>query len=342
MPKNKSNSRWDSRFGFDKEKPGWIPYEERTTEQKEVHNKVMMDSPFVWDILSDDGTPETCLFAQLELKHLKRLLDRILQLIGSCVGAAAASAYMRASIGDIEYSGDLEDVKACFPWSTWGKGRQLGGLRGRGEGSFGAAQARAISQWGQIAYDDPRLPQPTISNGWMQWSKQVEYEYSWPPQWPVKLGDDEADDYLITQVPKIRTPNEAATLFAKGYSGTIACMFGTRGPRLKKGVMIADWDDSWSHQQEIAGFFTHPDLGRCWRIHNQWGRRAHPACPYIQSLIQKWCEAYGITTVPVEEGSYSVLESTFARMLQDEGFGHHSTKGFNPRKNLKWGDRWGL
>ncbi len=65
---------------------------------------------------------------------------------------------MLAQCGDVAVRGDREEIKQVHPLPTYGYGRKVGGMRGKGEGSFGAAQAKAVAEFGMLPFDDPRLP----------------------------------------------------------------------------------------------------------------------------------------------------------------------------------------
>ena len=329
---------WTDYLGFNPATDaGWIPPDERTSAMALVHERMMSRTPLFGDLVPTTGAPEWALMTYLELKHFKRPLWRIHQLTGSCVGAGGARAYGQAIVGDLEYRGDNEAIEPMFPWATYGQGRQMGGLRGRGDGSFGAAQAEAVEQWGMLRGSDPRAPQPTDRNGWLSWTKNIELDWSWPPGWREKIPKADAQQYAIGDIVRIKSSDEAADVISRGYAITQASSFGSRGPRLTNGVMLAKWDSSWAHQMSTDGYATHPQLGRIWKIDNQWGRDAHPPCPYFQGLVAKWCEELRITDVPTVGGSLWIDDWDYDKICRNgEVFGHAATKGFDPRPPFSW------
>lgn len=328
---------------------GWVPPAGKTPGVERNFGQTLQAERFADSIPRFQDTPagksvgdlpKWALLPYLELKRHGRFLPRINQQSGSCVGAGGNRAYTNSILGDIEHRGDLEDIKLYFPWATYGKGRQLGGMRGKGEGSFGAAQARAIKEWGGVPIDYPGLPQPRVDGVWLIWSGQTEISWSNVPFPSPPIPDSEANKYIIKDVAQVRTTDEAAKRAAQGYGGTIACMFGMRNmrPSPTKGVLLGRWDGSWAHQQSEGGYYEHPDLGRIWLIDNQWND-AHGECPFLKGLIRVWLEELRIEFDPAKHtynGSYFVDDPTYGRMLRDEGFAHGDTNGFNPRKMTDW------
>ncbi len=307
---------------------GWIPPEDRDAAQTRLTEEVFEQCQTFGDVGSSVDQPERVIFAELEKKHLGQLIPRIKQLTGSCVGCSAAQAYTRAMLGDVVHRGDNEAVKLPFPFATYGVGRELGGMRRRGEGSFGSAQAKAVqpAEFGMLEFDDPRLPQPVERNGWVQWTSGVELQWSHPTAWPLPRAElfQTATNYGMHTITRCRTVEQWVQLLAQGYGFTVACMFGTRRPEVKGDVLIAEWDDTWAHQQSSSAYWFHPDHGLLLGIDNQWGPSIHGTCPTFSR--------FGVF------GSYWIRATTAQRILDarhTEAFGHSATGGF-PSQHINW------
>lgn len=247
--------------------------------------------------------------------------------VHNCVGAGAAQAYADSALGDVVHRGDREEVKLCYPWATYGVGREIGGMRGTGSGSFGGAQAKAVrpSTFGMLEIDDSRLPQPRyIHDGtWVEWSKSTELEWSHPRAWPIPRSElsTTASKYGMHTITQIKSTDEWVQLLAQGYGVTLASMFGTR-PRVEKGVLVGRWNASWAHQMSSAGYWLHPELGLLFLINNQWGPSAHGKCPVLSPI--------GVL------GSFWMPEKDAAKVVRTgEVIGHSSTGGFNLR-TIDW------
>lgn len=303
---------------------GWLPFSERTAEQQ-VDTNLFYDSlqPFddICSTLSDP--PEKAILHELETRVTGALLPRIWQTSGSCVGAGGARAYTHAIVGDVAYRGDNETVMIPFPYATYGVGRELAGMRGRGDGSYGGAQAKAVAQFGMLPMDSVHAPKPQMKDGWAQWSSSVERAWSYRPSWDGDRPSIEAEaaKYKMQTVVAIETPEQAVQLLAQGYGLTMASNFGTR-PSVQGDVLIGRWVTSWAHQMSIGGYWKHPQHGLIFIVDNQWGPSAHPSCPTLSKL--------GV------RGSFWIVEKDLVSVIRSgEVFGHSNTMGFPPRP-LDW------
>lgn len=301
---------------------GWIPYAVRTIEQQRLTNQWHESLPLFEDVISVVAPPDRVILHELEKKHTGGLLPRIHQLTGSCVGCGGARAYTHSMLGDAALRGDAEEVKIPFPFATYGVGREIMGARGRGEGSFGAAQAKAVEQFGMLPWDHAMVAKPTIQTGWATWTKSVELDWSHPTAWPKSRSEvePEAQKHQIQTVVQIKDPEEAVNLLAQGYGVTQASNFGTN-PRVEGDVLLGRWNTSWAHQMSIGGYWRHPTHGLIFVIDNQWGD-VHGACPTLSQI--------GVN------GSFWMLASDLAKICRsDEVYGHSNTEGF-PLRVFDW------
>lgn len=333
-------SRWYGVLGWEPAtQSGWIPPSQRTGEAARLTLAYHLQTPHASDVRQPANVPETALLPCLELRVLGKLGLRVRQITGSCVGAGAARAYYLAIVGDIVHRGDRETVEMSFPWATWGIGRQLGGLRGRGAGSFGAAQAEAVRDWGMLRSSDQRLPQPTVQDDWVYWTERVEAEWSWPPQWPLRIDPKEPGQYQVGSVVRVTSVDDAAAQLSQGAPLTLASMFGTAGAVDRGGVVVAEWDDSWAHQMTVVGFAKHPQQGRLWLIDNQWGRASHRACPWLAQILAAEARRLGVLALSAYEGSFWITDDTFRKILRHgdtECYAHSATEGFDPKPRIDW------
>lgn len=309
---------------------GWVPYEERTHEQQVMSDEHRENTaPFGAVNYGLGDLPKHALLYDLEVAATGKLCNRIWQMTGSCVGAGAGRAYTQTMCGDKVHRKTNEEIKDVFPWATYGIGRRNGGMRGRGDGSFGGAQAKASREFGLLAADDERLPKPTNRNGWLVWSAQIEREYSWPAQWPIKESElaKSANERQVQHVARITTWDELLQAFAQGYGVTCASMFGTR-PVVRSGFLVGEWNLSWAHQMSWSGYYEHPDLGVLIACDNQWGPNAHPECPFLS--------AKGVT------GSFWIRKETITRILSQrtaEVYAHGDTEDW-PTRTIDWNSMW--
>ena len=301
---------------------GWIPYEDRTSEQQSF-TKAYDEQIGTFAVRGSRAAniPDRVIFVELEKRELGHLLPRVYQQTGSCVGAAAATMYVKAQLGDVLHRSDRETIKMVFPFATYGVGRRKAGMNGPGEGSFGEAQAWACDpkNFGYVAFDDERFPQPTIKGDWWQWTAREERQWSHPRAWPVDEQQltTTAKKYGIHAIARVRSIDELVDGLAQLYTVTIASMFAAR-PQVRSGVSIGHRSGSWAHQMGVSGYWKHPQLGLIFLIDNQWSARAHPQCP----TLAEWGS----------NGSFWTYESDMEWILRTgEVFLHSSTGGFEAR-----------
>lgn len=310
---------------------GWIPYEERTFDQQVESDQFRENTaPFGAVNPGVGDLPKHALLYDLEIKATGRRLNRVWQKTGSCVGAGAARCYGQTMCGDICVRKTVEEVKELFPWTTYGIGRQMGGMRGPGNGSYGSVQARAAREWGLTAADDPRFPKPTIKDGWIYWSASIEMAYSSPSRWPVKEVDlrPGANERQVLNTARVTKWEELLQAFAQGYGVTCASMFGTR-QKVKEGFAIGEWNGSWAHQMSWSGYYEHPTFGVLVACDNQWGPcrswpGSPPECPFLTSK--------GVY------GSFWIPQKTIEKILSQrsaEVYVHSDTEDW-PVRQLDW------
>lgn len=314
---------------------GWIPPALRTPRMLlmtgEFHERIRTFSEVSQVTVAE---PERVLQPELELKVNGKLFWRIHQQTGSCVGSGAFLPYVTAMCGDIVHRGNIEEAKPIYPFATYGVGRAIAGMNGPGEGSFGGAQSEACQpdQFGYLPADDPRVPKPSVSDGWAKWTKKQEMDWSHPSVWKQRNGysraelQETADDFGIHTVTKITTTDELTQALAQGYGVTVAGMFGTKGSVVRGDVAIAEWNASWAHQQGIGCYWSHPQHSKLFWIQNSWNRMEsiHTPCPTMSKL--------GVN------GGYWITERTMQRILDDrqsEVYGHSATHGF-PKQEFSW------
>lgn len=205
-------------------------------------------------------------------------LKYIRQITGSCVGAGGGNMLKTLIFVEID-QGDMEEYLDIWWLYTYGKSRQRGGLRGRGEGSFGSAWAEAITKDGIFAAKNGQgLPDFKDEKGWQVLTQSLEMQWSDGaaiPDWANQL----AKEHLVKKVAKINNANELAAAIRNGYPATQASMFGIRdmvpNPVGDPPVRLATWDGSWAHQTYFDEVWDHPSHGLIFRYGNNWGADAH-------------------------------------------------------------------
>lgn len=256
---------------------GWIPPERRTPEETAACEAIEAAVPDLqitgaWQM----DRPRYSLWAAHK-RTTGKFLPYNWQITGSCVGAGGGN--MAKTLVSVQVSLGLMEYRELFWLFTYGKSRQRSGSRGRGEGSTGSGYAEAATQDGYVAFDeDPSLGQPSFKDGWLQFSRQTELQWSdgaaAPPR-EVEIGRT----HLIRSKARARSHADVLAGLANGYPATQASSFGTRrmvpSPQGDPPVRLAEWDGSWNHQTYFDEVWDHPTLGIIFRWGNNWGPGAH-------------------------------------------------------------------
>lgn len=266
---------------------GWIPPSQRDDAQKrltaEFHERIGL---FRHRAARLGAQPERVLMHEAEIEATGKLLPRVKQLTGSCVGAGAARARSLAVCGDIVARGSRESAKLSFPFISYGIGRRIAGMGGRGDGSFGAAQAEAEAKFGTLPIDHPKMQAPTHRNGWVFWSERLEYDWSWPSKWPIPERElaEECSKYVTESVSQLDSVDDLKEALAQKRGCTIACGYiPTNRPEVKGDLLIDAFTGRGGHQQCVSAYWDHPTLGLHFAIDNQWDD-VHGHCPTLYPL----------------------------------------------------------
>ena len=308
---------------------GWIPYSERDLQGRMLSDEFEAKTPMFEEMnTARADLPERACISEVSFKHFGKAPLRVNQSSGSCVGAGGAQAYLSCSIGDAYYRGETnvaEELILCYPYFTYGHGRYLGGMRRRGSGSYGGAQAKAIADVGMLPRSDSRMPQPKIRDNWAIWSSSTEIEWSYSPQNPIKTSElrPDSEKYKVNAISRVRGTDIAKQSIAQGYALTLASGFGFKSERITGNVCLASRSGSWAHQMSCDGYWEHPELGLIFLINNQWNKY-NKTCP----TASEW-GTYG---------SFWIKEDVFQDLMErGEVYSHSDSSGF-PTKTIDWSD----
>jgi hypothetical protein len=186
------------------------------------------------------------------------------QEIGDCVSFGAKNA-----INYVQYfpmaNGERKTFKEVYPPYLYGTGRVFIGKRqlGRGDGSLGVWQAKAVMEYGTIPVDTPNCP---------SYSGRVakDWGYNGPPDSLVQVGKT----YIVKSAALVQTWEDVIQAVTNGYPVTIASNIGFDMSPRSDG--FNHHSTSWAHQMCIIGVDAGDDkvpAHAC--IINSWGEDAH-------------------------------------------------------------------
>jgi hypothetical protein len=244
------------------------------------------------------------------------------QETGSCVGNGLGQAIWYLSAVEVFRLKDPEQVLLPFWLLPYGKSRQIAGMRGQGEGSFGSAAAEAMRTEGILAADSEGLPPYTTTDG-ICFGSKTEMIWSDGAKIPEKFLT-ESRKHLVKTTSKIRNAGEAKAALKNYYPLTCASNFGTAQmvpPMVgSPGVKIAKRTDTWGHQMSCIGWMEHPQFGDLFYILNSWGPDAHGT------------EQTNFNEPP---GGFWITSESMDYMCKDEVFAFSQFNGF-PAQNFSW------
>lgn len=274
---------------------GWVPESAMDKPQQVIHHDILDQMP-AFKIQGNYKADKERYPLWSARKH-----TYIKQLSGSCVGAGGGNMLMTL-LGVEQLNGDPDEWNLFWWPYTYGESREIAGMRGKGEGSFGSAWAKAVTTEGTVRASEKGLPKFRDREGWLELTQSIEMEWSAgdaiKPNW-----NEIGRQHPVKTMSPVKTTDDAAAALVNGYPLTIASMFGTRTIRAKgtPKVNIAEYDDQWPHQQSIDEVWFHPELGPLFHVLNQWGPNAHPA---------------PVSGEPA--GGYYVEEKTLTRVLREQ------------------------
>lgn len=255
---------------------GWIPFPERTDEEMAIHNNIVAAMPAF--SLVGEKPPVGTKVLLTKLWNMPEVISALgfafpgwHQYTGSCVGVGGGNVIQTVNFVDAFIRNELEKIILLFWPYNYGRSRLLGGMRGRGEGSFGSTFAKSCNEDGGTDWlKELNLPSYKI-NGQIEIGKAEELAWSdgtRAPQ-PVK---DEASQHKFISAP-IRTGEQVRDSIINGYPVTRA--FGSYvnpgTAKVKNGALIGTYNGRGGHQEGWLGYWNHPQNGELIYEMNQWG-----------------------------------------------------------------------
>lgn len=332
---NESPPEWN--MGVVPEASGWKPPEDRSVESQRFHESYIWDTPNVDEVFTSAGSnaKRPRIWQVVKTAIDKGLVPDIFirngqfknisQIIGSCVGFGAGNMLLWASLLDAIIRNQPERILVPFVPYHYGRGRKHSGIRGKGSGSFGSGQAKALQLDGYLAFDMESLPKMNSAAS-LYWSESIEYQWS-----DGNVADElitEGRKHLCPTVVRVTSTEEARRLADNFYVFTIASSWGGRMQcPVKDGVLLNSRSGTWNHQMWVLDYIEHPRLGTLWWIGNNW------KYPHGKDPGGEWD---GNTGAP--EGGFYVLDSDLQWILsKQDSFGFADPKGFEDRSRaFEW------
>jgi hypothetical protein len=263
---------------------GWIPYDQLTESQKQLHDANVAKMP-AFGLYGDKPEVGFRIILTDLWRHASvvELLGQPflgwLQDTGCCVGVGGGDAQQSTLLADKIIRKEPEKpVLVLWPYN-YGRSRLLGGMRGRGEGSFGSTYAKSASEDGCPDWDGDGLPAWTVKRGMFSIGKQAELAWSDGNYAPQSVRE-EGKQHKFTSAP-LSSADQVRDAICNGYAVTRAgmtfCQPNTA--RVQGDVLIGSYNGRGGHQESWQGYWNHPVHGELFYEMNQWGADAYAQCP---------------------------------------------------------------
>lgn len=261
---------------------GWIPPDERTAVMRAAGAKAEMELPR-FTIRGRFQANRRRYPLWMAGKALTgKFLRYNWQQTGSCVGAGGDNALKTLMALEILLGGDLEAMVDVWWLFAYGRSRFHGGIRGRGEGSFGPAWIKAVTIDGFFQDDGAggKLPDFQVKQGWLVLPASVEMEWSDG----ARIGEEwlgRGRMHLLRTGARMKDKHDCYEAIINNYPLVQASSFGFRSTTVKGSrfpIRVATWNGTWHHQTYLDEAWDHPELGGVYyRWGNNWGPDAHGA-----------------------------------------------------------------
>lgn len=300
---------------------GWVSPQKRKPDEEDIYQNIKGEIPDFELIGPQAAVDKLVLWDYSKKVNNGRHFETFYQQTGSCVGNGGGQATWYLSAMENIRLGENIDCKLPFYLLPYGRSRYLSGFRGSGDGSTGAAFAKAITTEGILPFDDAGLPQPQRGNG-ITWGKSV--EYSWSDGSKISQTYlNKSKQFLVKSAARLNTSQDVWDSITNGYPCTIASNWGGQMRPTAQGnpaVLLNRRVTRWDHQMCVIGAWEHPTLGRIFCILNSWGPDAHG--------------------VPVDDsppGSFWVLDADMNYIVaQGDSFAFSQFDGFPAQNPNYW------
>lgn len=230
---------------------------------------------------------------------------------GCCVGEGTAGAVNLLQCVEIALGGEAAEYKPVSSAAVYALSREVAGILGQGDGSYGSAAAKAIETLGTVdcetAQDDPTKPHP-----------HAEMAKKWGRTGLPAALKAVAKKHLVKTASMVRSADEVKAALQNGYPVFICSNVGFEG----------------------RGGFRRDDDGRCYRG-GDW-----PHCMYVCGyradkqwfcIVQSWGKAPpGPRTLGQPESSFWISREDMDLIArQGDSFAVSGYDGF-PAQRLDW------
>lgn len=282
---------------------GWIPPSQRTTQQMLLGEQAVDAMPKFFVAKQTESTEGANVKLWLPLLKLRKWIT-LQQQTGSCVSQGAWYVMMCLMCIEI-LKGDRAKSPTIFAPYHYGRGRFHGGLNGKGEGSFGWSQAKAIREDGVISVDMEGLPKPESDDpNKFHWSAETEMQWS-----NGKVIKEEFISegrlHLVKSAAPVKSYEQVRDSIANGYPVTVASMRGFKmKPVVDRGKHWGVPSGQWAHQMSFLAVDDDKARPGCYCM-NSWGADAHGKPADDSPAGGFWVDAEVVDSMVKQDDSFA-------------------------------------
>lgn len=277
---------------------GWISVDRMTDEQREIHLSNVAKLPSFALPFGDKPPVGTKVMLTGLWKH-QATIDALgfafpgwLQDSGCCVGVGGGNAVQTLILADFILKNDPDNIFLFAWYYNYGKSRLRGGMRGRGEGSFGSSFAESLAQDGALSVKHPGLdnllPDGNTNRGMVSIGESAEMDWS-DGNYASSAIQIEAKKYPVKSYP-CKSAEQVREAILNGYPVTRASEKFVRWNKatVRNGVLFGRHEYIGGHQESWPNYWNHPQLGEIFYEMNQHGQNAYGTDPAGGPLGGAW------------------------------------------------------
>ena len=188
---------------------------------------------------------------------------------GMCVGEGFSAALELLQCVEIKVNGDQEEYKPISAAAIYALSREMNGMLGKGDGSTGAAAAKAMLQFGCVSCEDAKDDNTTGKE-----HAALAKKWGGRDGLPAELKALAAKN-KIKSASMVRTPEECRVALANGYPIAICSNVGfePRGGFKRDGDGFVAMGGTWPHCMCIAGYRADK---KAFLVIQSWGSNSPP------------------------------------------------------------------
>lgn len=270
---------------------GWIGIDERQQLAAAAFRPLSEAAP---QLMQSAGSTEPIVLYKAWRDVLGKYPDYLAQVNGSCVSMGHGHGNDLLQCVEIAL-GEASDYRETHTEFIYAASREVAGILGRSDGSYGSAAVKAMTTIGVVSRE------MLGSDGAYSGPREKDWGYHGPPKKYKEL----AAPYKLGSAAKVTTWAELVAAVTNGYPVTICSNWGFNSPRDEQGFCAAR--GTWPHCMCIAGVRFDRE-GAC--VLQSWGpKRPQGPLGLDQPSFSFWAERGPIEKILAQDDSWALAKA---------------------------------